>query len=585
MSFDQDGQNDFGVENGTNNVVEVEVAGYDNKYNNCSDKVVSGDTPTCTITINDQHGTLTLITDVVKDNGGTAIASDFTINVTGTNINPPPPFAGTESPGTIITMDAGSYSVSVDPVTGYLVSFSTDCSGTIGIGDEIICNITIDDVPPILTVIKDPTNNNGGSAAPDEFQLTVDALPVISGVTSEYPIDTPLAIDETQIIGYTFVEITGSEKCPTALGGTITLSLGDDITCTIVNDDIPAIKVDPTADLVTDENGTKDTFTVVLTTIPTDEVTIAVSSSLPSEGTVDPIELNFTDGNWNTPQTVTVTGINDLVADGDIPYLITLDPSSSIATEYAALTPVGITATNFDNDTAGYIITPTEDLQTTEGGGSQKVQISLRSKPVSLVSLEINSLDPTEGIVSPISIIFDPSTWPPDDPEEIIITGKDDTLTDGPIDYSVTMTATSADPDYSGPVAELTVTNHDAPTIEWIKPIKPVSEDDYYEVKNFDPILLEVKSVGSEPISKVRFYRYVGNVKDWITIGEDITPPYQEILDPTELDIGWNEIRAFAFGPVPSIPGEIQTFSSHPWIFILRELKYQIFLPSISKAQ
>jgi hypothetical protein len=52
--------------------------------------------------------------------------------------------------------------------------------------------------------------------------------------------NTAYAIDETQLPGYTFVSITGDAKCPAALAGTITLDEGDDITCTITNDDQPA---------------------------------------------------------------------------------------------------------------------------------------------------------------------------------------------------------------------------------------------------------------------------------------------------------------------------------------------------------
>ena len=35
---------------------------------------------------------------------------------------------------------------------------------------------------------------------------------------------------------------------------------------------------------------------------------------------VDKSSLTFTNANWNTPQTVTVTGVDDLVVDGNIAY-------------------------------------------------------------------------------------------------------------------------------------------------------------------------------------------------------------------------------------------------------------------------
>ena len=52
------------------------------------------------------------------------------------------------------------------------------------------------------------------------------------------------------------------------------------------------------------------------------DVTIALSSSDPSEGTVSPASLTFTSDNWNTPQTADVTGIDDALDDGDITFTI-----------------------------------------------------------------------------------------------------------------------------------------------------------------------------------------------------------------------------------------------------------------------
>ena len=56
------------------------------------------------------------------------------------------------------------------------------------------------------------------------------------------------------------------------------------------------------------ESGTTDTFTVVLNSKPAGNVVITASSSDSGEATVG-APLTFTTGNWNTPQTITVTGV------------------------------------------------------------------------------------------------------------------------------------------------------------------------------------------------------------------------------------------------------------------------------------
>lgn len=63
-----------------------------------------------------------------------------------------------------------------------------------------------------------------------------------------------------------------------------------------------------------------DTFTVVLDTQPANDVVIDIASSDTSEGTTAPTAITFTLINWNTPQTVTLTGIDDNIVDGNINY-------------------------------------------------------------------------------------------------------------------------------------------------------------------------------------------------------------------------------------------------------------------------
>src|SRR6185436_16717709 len=91
--------------------------------------LAAGDDKTCTITNDDKAAKLIVIKHVINDNGGTAKASDFTLDSGGAN-DSPDNFAGAESPGTEVTLDAGSYNVTESGPSGYTASFSADCSGT-----------------------------------------------------------------------------------------------------------------------------------------------------------------------------------------------------------------------------------------------------------------------------------------------------------------------------------------------------------------------------------------------------------------------------------------------------------------------
>ena len=110
------------------------------------------------------------------------------------------------------------------------------------------------------------------------------------------------------------------------------------------------ITVLPASGLVTTEAGGADTFTVVLNTQPTADVTIDLNSSDTSEGTVSPGSLTFTANNWDTAQSVQVTGTDDVLADGDIVYTIATAAAVSGDADYDGLDPDDVLVTNEDDD-------------------------------------------------------------------------------------------------------------------------------------------------------------------------------------------------------------------------------------------
>ncbi|MEG4802834.1 S8 family serine peptidase, partial [Microcoleus sp. ARI1-A2] len=113
----------------------------------------------------------------------------------------------------------------------------------------------------------------------------------------------------------------------------------------------PGITVNPTTGLTTDEGGLKTTFTVKPNTQPTADVTINLSSSNTAEGTVFPPSLTFTSASWTIAQTATVTGVDDLVIDGDKAYTIITAPAISNDSNYSGLNAADVAVTNLDNRT------------------------------------------------------------------------------------------------------------------------------------------------------------------------------------------------------------------------------------------
>lgn len=228
---------------------------------------------------------------------------------------------------------------------------------------------------------------------------------------------------------------------------------------TIIDDDIAGVVISPTSGLITTEAGGTATFTVVLATEPTADVTVDVASDDPTEGSVAPAQLVFSPTNWSVPQTVTVTGVDDAIVDGQVAYDI-ITSLSSPDTTYAAIDPADVAVSNAENgDAAGIFIAPTR-LTTTEAGGTATFSVFLSSEPTADVVFDVTSDDPSEGTATPTSLTFTALDW--NVPQAVTVTGADDDEVDGPIGYEIVLVQTTTDPLYAAlDVPDVRVTNAD----------------------------------------------------------------------------------------------------------------------------
>lgn len=222
------------------------------------------------------------------------------------------------------------------------------------------------------------------------------------------------------------------------------------------------VSITPTTTLTTSESGTTASFNLVLNSAPTSNVTIQLTVGDLTEGRISKSIVSFTSQNWNIPQTVTVTGVNDSLADGDQTYLVTTSNVFSTDSNYNGLVVDDITITNLDDETtslAGINVTPTNGLQTSENGGSSNFSIVLTAPPSANVTIPISSSNTQEGRVSVSNVVFTAANW--DQPQVITVTGVNDARIDGNVNYTIiTGAAVSTDLNYRGlNAADVQVTN------------------------------------------------------------------------------------------------------------------------------
>ena len=122
------------------------------------------------------------------------------------------------------------------------------------------------------------------------------------------------------------------------------------VAATVADNDTAAVTITESGGVaVTEAAGADhtDTYTVVLDTVPSANVVIAIESVGTAAVTVSPASLRFTTTNWNTAQTVTVTGVDNNVDQGNRSVTITHTATSG-DTNYNGISIAPVTATVVD---------------------------------------------------------------------------------------------------------------------------------------------------------------------------------------------------------------------------------------------
>ncbi|GAA1943964.1 LPXTG cell wall anchor domain-containing protein [Microbacterium deminutum] len=226
-----------------------------------------------------QTASLTLLKNVVNDNGGTQTASAWSLTATPATLTglTPTTVAGSEGIVPASTFEVRPdhvYTLTESTVPGYqfvkLQQFvggtwvdvvansdplgypQKDGSGnwqiTVAGLDNPVYRFVNDDVAPMLTLVKTVTNDNGGTAVPTAWTLTATTPggPNLTGATGSPAVTAqPVQAGVVYTIGesgpaaynWTNLSCTGHAGA-TQAAPTLTLAPGENVRCTLNNDDI-----------------------------------------------------------------------------------------------------------------------------------------------------------------------------------------------------------------------------------------------------------------------------------------------------------------------------------------------------------
>ena len=142
-------------------------------------------------------------------------------------------------------------------------------------------------------------------------------------------------------------------------------------TVTIEDDDTAGVTVSPTT--LTVAEGESSSYTVVLTSQPSGNVTVTPSRTGSTDVTVSTSPLTFTTQNWSTAQTVTVQTAQDTDALND-----TATVSHAVSgADYGTVTASSVAVTVSDDETVSTgVVLSVNPATLTEGGGAKVITIT-----------------------------------------------------------------------------------------------------------------------------------------------------------------------------------------------------------------
>ena len=312
--------------------------------------VAALDNITCTVINREQAPPLlTLVKEVVNDDGGAALPSAWTLSATG-----PSTISG--ATGTSAVTDApvpaGTYTLAeAGGPAGYAAS-DWVCDGgtlegatlTLALDDDVTCTITNDDIAPTLTLIKELEQDPASPTLPTGWTLGAAGPSPITGITGD-PAVTSAPVDAG---AYTLSEegpagfdLTGWACTGAPLAGqVVTIPLAADVTCTATNRAIPSwtlvkTSTPPSGSVVA--RGSDITYTLTVTNasnttvtgvVVTDDLSDVLDDAALDTGSISAdagtAGLTGTDLVWTLPPLPALASVN-------VSYTVTVDDDAFAA--------------------------------------------------------------------------------------------------------------------------------------------------------------------------------------------------------------------------------------------------------------
>jgi hypothetical protein len=232
---------------------------------------------------------------------------------------------------------------------------------------------------------------------------------------------------------------------------------------------------------VVTEASTTDTYTVVLSQAPTDNVVLAINCD--SQVVTNVPSITFTPANWNIAQTVTIRALDDRLVEPILHYGFITHAVTTNDAAFQGLTIGRVVASITDNDSPHLLLTQTGGStiiteSSSNGGNTDSYTLVLDTQPSAdvIITITPDAQVTANGNTTSFPITFTSANW--NVPQTITVVAVDDAIAEtithlGSIAHSVS----SADPFFnnlSAATLAATVWDNDSPGLD----VSPVGGTD-----------------------------------------------------------------------------------------------------------
>ena len=387
-----------------------------------------------------------------------------------------------------------SYTITVAVVSGGESSYTTAISATItgSVDDNDVADIVLSRTTFGTTLLEDGSNSTF-------FAVSLDAQPnsnvVLTVTSSGKPVSiqdnlaadvdiltfTPDNWDTRQLI---FISAVDNNFVDSVLTYMITVGVvasSSDASfrsvvdktisgVAIMDDDVAGFTPSRTALGTISEDGGSTSFTVVLTAQPRSNVVLTLTNGGKAVSlNVDTLTFTSATGNWETEQTIMVSGVDNDVTDGDLPFMVTVAVDASSDDDFDSIADQVLSGTVSDDEVPGFKLNPSGNLANIDKGGQTTFTVVLNTEPVGdgTVVIALTSSDNAIATVAPAELTFTggvAGNW--ETAQTGTVTAVDDNTIDGDENYTITVAVddVNSSSDYHS-VSNLelsgTVTNND----------------------------------------------------------------------------------------------------------------------------